>query len=35
MFKWKDGKVYEGQFKKSQFDGRGTIKYPNGKTVEG
>ena len=33
--RWKDGKVYQGEFKDMQMHGRGRIIYPNKQVVEG
>ena len=34
-FIWNDGKAYEGEFRKTQFHGRGTIYYPSNQIAEG
>ena len=34
-FIWKDGKIYEGEFKKTKFHGKGRIMYPSHQVAEG
>lgn len=35
VFRWKDGRAYEGQFKNNQFDGEGTVIFPEGNSLAG
>lgn len=35
VFKWDDGKIYQGQFEQGELHGNGTLYYPNGQMVEG
>ena len=35
VFKWKDGKIYEGEFYKNQLHGEGEMYFPNGQMVKG
>lgn len=34
-FIWKDGKIYDGEFKGSKFHGKGKIYYPTNQVAEG
>lgn len=34
-FEWKDGKLYEGEFQRSKFHGKGKITYKNKQVAEG
>jgi hypothetical protein len=35
IFRWNDGKVYEGHFDKGELHGTGKITYPNGQAAKG
>lgn len=35
VFKWNDGKIYEGEFKRNKMHGQGAIFYPNGQMAKG
>ena len=35
VFKWSDGKIYDGQFVDDKRDGFGTMTYPDGKIYRG
>ena len=35
VFKWNDGKVYEGQFDRGEMHGNGVMYYPNGQMAKG
>lgn len=35
IFKWYDGKIYEGEFERGELHGNGIIYYPNGQKARG
>ncbi len=35
IFKWPDGRVYEGDYYEDKKHGFGIVKWPNGKVYEG
>lgn len=35
IFRWPDGKTYEGEYVKDKKQGKGTYKWPDGRVYEG